>query len=406
MTRAAKHSNSEEIVTVGGGPAGLVTALLIASAGVPVRLFAPPTGKGDTRTTALLRGSVEVLRTVGAWDELAGVAAPLNVMRIVDATGRLLRAPEVSFDSGEIGGGPFGYNVKNSVLVKALENGAAHYKGLSVDRRKIAAVTPGQQEVQLKAEDGAAISTPLVAAADGRNSLCRKAAGITTSEGRYEQMALAFNIVHEIDHENVSTEFHIDSGPLTFVPLPGRASSIVWVVRPAEARRLLALEDAALCEELRRRSYAILGDVLEVGPRAAFPLSILSVSTMAARRIALIGEAGHVVPPIGAQGLNLGFRDAANLAELVADAWRAGTDPGDKALLDTYAGRRRADVAARTAAIDLLNRSVLSGFLPLQAARGAGLYLLQKLGPLRRLVMELGIEEPGIASRIMRGEPL
>jgi len=406
MARMAKHPSSGEIVTVGGGPAGLATALLIASAGVPVRLFAPPADPNDTRTTALLRGSVEVLKAAGVWNKLAGDAAPLNVMRIVDATGRLLRAPEVTFDCREIGGGPFGYNVKNGILVAALENRAAAVTSLSVDRRKIAVVTPGEQAVRLETEDGAAFSTPLVAAADGRNSPCRKAAGITASEGRYEQMALAFNIAHEIDHDNVSTEFHTESGPLTFVPLPGRASSIVWVVRPAEARRLMALDDAALAEELRQRSYAILGDVLAVGPRAAFPISVLTVSAMAARRIVLIGEAGHVVPPIGAQGLNLGFRDAANLAELVADAWRAGKDPGDKALLETYAGRRRADVKARTTAIDLLNRSVLSGFLPLQAARGAGLYLLQRLGPLRRLIMELGIEEPGTASRIMRGEPL
>ena len=406
MPRPRAHRNLDEIITVGGGPAGLITAVLVASAGVPVRLFAPPTDPNDTRTTALLRGSLAVLKAASVWEDLAGAAAPLELMRVIDATGRLLRAPEVSFDCKEIGGGPFGYNVTNGALVKALEARTETLACLTVDRRKIVAVRPGEQAVRLEVEDGASFSAALVAAADGRNSLCRGAAGITTSEGRYEQMALAFNIAHEIAHDNVCTEIHGDAGPLTFVPLPGRASSIVWVVRPAEARRLMALDDAALCEELRHRSYAILGDVLEVGPRAAFPISILSASTMAARRIALVGEAGHVVPPIGAQGLNLGLRDAATLAEIAADAWRAGADPGGAQVLGAYARRRRADVAARTAAIDVLNRSILSGFLPLQAFRGAGLHLLRRLGPLRRLVMELGIEQPGTAPRIIRGEPL
>lgn len=406
MPRPHAHRPSDEIAAVGGGPAGLVTALLIASAGAPVRLFAPPREAKDTRTTALLRGSVAVLKALGVWERLAGAAAPLKVMRIVDATGRLLRAPEVSFDSAEIGGGPFGYNIKNSALIEALEDRAGTIAGLAVDRRKIVAVTPEAEAVGLEADDGTPFSAALVAAADGRNSLCRRAAGIATSEGRYEQTALAFNIAHEVPHDNVSTEFHTATGPLTFVPLPGRESSVVWVVRPAEARRLMALDAAALGEELREKSFAILGDILEAGPRAAFPIGVLAASAMAARRIALIGEAGHVVPPIGAQGLNLGFRDAATLAEIVADARRAGEDPGEEALLNAYARRRRVDIAARAAAVDLLNRSVLSGFLPLQAARGAGLYLLRRLGPLRRLMMELGIEPPGAAPRIMRGEPL
>lgn len=406
MPRRAPDRSSDEIITVGGGPAGLVVASLLASAGIPARLFAPSADPNDTRTTALLRGSVALLRAIGVWDELSEAAAPLERMRIIDATGRLFRAPEVTFDSAEIGGGPFGYNIKNGDLVAALERQAAALPSLRVDRRKIVAVTPDEAEVRLEAEDGVSFSTPLIAAADGRNSLCRKAAGITTSQSRYEQMALAFNIEHEAAHENVSTEIHTDAGPLTFVPLPGRASSIVWVARPEEARRLMDMDEAALREELRERSFAILGDVLKTGPCAAFPIGMLSVSRMAAKRVALIGEAGHVVPPIGAQGLNLGFRDAATLAELVADAWRAGEDPGSAEVLQAYRSRRRADVATRTAAIDLLNRSVLSGFLPLQAARGVGLFLLQKLGPLRRLTMELGIEQVGTVPRIMRGEPL
>lgn len=397
-----RREGASDACVVGGGPAGLVAAILLARAGLAVRLFAPPPPAGDTRTSALMRGSVALLDALGVWPRIADKAAPLAHMRIVDATGRLLRAPEVVFDAAEIGEPAFGSNVRNRDLLAALDRLARRTQGLTPDARAVAALRPGAELAELVAADGERIPARLVVAADGRNSLCRRAAGIAVRETRYPQTALAFDIGHELAHGDVSTEFHTDSGPLTFVPLPGAQSSVVWVVRPDEAAALLALDEAAFAARLEERCFSFLGRLGPVGPRGAFPLSAMTAQRMAARRVALIGEAGHVVPPIGAQGLNLGLRDAAALAETVAEARAAGTDIGADATLARYADWRRADIASRATGIDLLNRSVLSDFLPVQLARGAGLYLLGRVGPLRRFAMAAGMEPPGRQPRIMR----
>lgn len=389
---------------VGGGPAGLVAALLLARAGAAVTHFAPPMAHGDTRTTALLQGSVALLEALDVWAAVREKAAALNVMRLIDATGRLIRAPEVSFDSNEMGHAPFGYNVRNADLVAVLAAHTAANARITTVALPVNAVDVRDDHVALACAGADTHKAGLVAAADGRNSMCRAAAGIAVSHKPYDQTALAFDITHTLDHGHVSTEFHTQTGPFTFVPLPGHASSIVWVVRPAEAARLMALDDAAIMEEVRRCSFAFLGDITSVGPRAAFPLGMASAYVMGKNRIALVGEAGHVVPPIGAQGLNLGFRDAAALADVVEDALAAGRDPGGPQALADYDGRRKADVASRAMTIDLLNRSVLSPFLPVQAARGAGLYALSKIGALRRLAMNLGMNPPGKPPRLMRRE--
>ncbi|MGD9867536.1 MAG: FAD-dependent monooxygenase, partial [Hyphomicrobiales bacterium] len=192
------------------------------------------------------------------------------------------------------------------------------------------------------------------------------------------------------------------AGPFTTVPLPGSESSLVWVVRPRDAERLMELESRDFAQEIESRLQGSLGRVGAIGPRSAFPLSGLVPERFASRRIALVGEAAHVVPPIGAQGLNLGFRDAATLADLAGAAVRRGADPGSEALLSRYDSARRGDVLTRTFAIDVVNRSLLSNFLPLQAARGAGLQLLNVVGPLRRFVMRQGLAPQSSVPSLMR----
>ena len=203
--------------------------------------------------------------------------------------------------------------------------------------------------------------------------------------------ALTVCLAHTRPHHGISTEFHTTSGPFTLVPLPGVRSSLVWVLDPAEADHIAALDDAALSAEIERRSHSILGKITVEPGRGIFPLSIATAQRFAARRIALIGEAAHVIPPIGAQGLNLGLRDAAAIGELAITAHRGGDDIGGDAVLAAYDKMRRSDVARRTLAIDLLNRTLLADFLPVQSARGLGLYLLDKIGPLRRAVMREGL---------------
>lgn len=383
---------------VGGGPAGIASALALGRAGLDVVLAAPPHRPlglaADTRTAALFAGSIELLKNVGAWEALAPHSAPIEAIRIVDDTGGLLRAPEVVFTASEVGRDAFGWNVPNDRLVAALLTAAAAPESrVSLhETAGIAKVEIGSTAARLTSQEEAEFEARLVVGADGRNSICRAAAGITTRSWRYEQAALIATFRHGRPHQGISTEFHRPAGPFTTVPLPGLRSSLVWVERPEEARRLLALDEAAFRSTLEGRLQGLLGAVGEIGPRAVFPLSGLTAETFGRNRVALVGEAGHVIPPIGAQGLNLGLRDAATLADCVAAASVEGRDPGGAEALDAYSRRRRPDVAARVATVDVLNRSLLSGFLPVHLARGLGLVALRAVGPLRRLAVREGLQ--------------
>ncbi|MEP7031502.1 MAG: FAD-dependent monooxygenase, partial [Pseudolabrys sp.] len=220
------------------------------------------------------------------------------------------------------------------------------------------------------------------------------------------QSALTVCIKHSRPHRYASTEFHTASGPFTLVPLTGNRSSLVWVLDPVHADEIGALDDLALAGEIERASHSILGKI-EVEPgRGLFPLSVATARSFAAKRIALIGEAAHVIPPIGAQGLNLGLRDAATIGELAVTAHRDGRDVGGGDVLSAYDKMRRADVGSRTFAIDLLNRTLLTDFLPVQGMRGLGLYLIDRFGPLRRAAMREGIAPVASQPRLMRGEAI
>jgi 2-octaprenyl-6-methoxyphenol hydroxylase len=394
-----------EAAVVGGGPAGLTAAIALASAGIATALIAPRP-VDDHRTTALLSGSVTALETLDVWDGCAAEAAPLRAMRIVDATNRLVRAPEVCFTAAEIGLDAFGHNIENRHLIAALDARAGALPSLKRIEDEARAVETGDGQVTIALADGRTIAAKLVIGADGRRSLCRAAAGIDTDGRSYPQTALTFNLGHARPHHDTSTEFHTESGPFTLVPLPGNRSSLVWVVEPREAEWIAALDDAALSEEIERRSHSILGRIAVEPGRGIFPLAVETARRFAINRIALIGEAAHLIPPIGAQGLNLGLRDAATIGELAVEARRHGGDIGAPDLLGRYDALRRADVQSRALAVDLLNRSLLSGFLPVQSARGLGLYLIDRIGPLRRAVMREGVAPARSQPRLMRGETL
>jgi 2-octaprenyl-6-methoxyphenol hydroxylase len=211
------------------------------------------------------------------------------------------------------------------------------------------------------------------------------------------------NLEHDVPHHDHSSEFHTPTGPFTLVPLKGRRSSLVWVQEPGEAERLHALDDETLALEIERRAASILGRMRIVGTRQLYPLGGLSAKTVAANRCALVGEAAHVFPPIGAQGLNLGFRDVATLGEVLVAARRRGEDIGALSVLAAYERARRPDIASRTTAVDLLNRSLLSDLLPVQLLRGLGLYLAGRVPPLRRFLMREGIAPAMARPRLMRG---
>jgi 2-octaprenyl-6-methoxyphenol hydroxylase len=386
-----------DAVVVGDGPAGLIAALALAKLQVRIVLVAPPAEPArlaaDTRTTALFGGSIELLHHVEAWAALESLCAPLTGLRIIDDTGALLRAPETLFRASDLGLVGFGFNVANSDLTRVLSE-LVELRGSWITRAQARVVALDHRDdhvVVVTDNHRHPIHGRLVVAADGRNSVCRKAAAIAAETWSYPQGALATRFEHSRPHGETSTEFHRRAGPLTTVPMPGQQSSLVWVDRPDETARLMALSDDAFARELEDRLQGLLGAVRKVQRRAVFPLSGLSAETMGRNRVALVGEAAHVLPPIGAQGLNLGFRDAAWLAEIVSAARARGDDIGSSEVLESYDRARRPDVATRTVAIDALNRSLTADLLPLDLLRGAGLASLNAFPSLRQLVMKEGI---------------
>jgi 2-octaprenyl-6-methoxyphenol hydroxylase len=401
-TSARPTAQTTSAAVIGGGPAGLVAALALAHFGVPTVLVAPRPGPADNRTTALMGPSVKALEALGVWSHCRDYAAPLRAMRIVDDTGRLWRAPEVQFEATEIGLEAFAWNIENFRLVAALWDRVAAMPSLTHLATAAQSVSIDRSGVAAVLADGTALDCRIAVGADGRNSICRTAAGIGSDSRTYPQTALTFTLAHTRPHHDISTEFHTAHGPFTLVPLPGLRSSLVCVVAGDEAERLCALADAALDAEIERRSHSILGKTHVEPGHGMFPMAVATARKFAANRIALVGEAAHVFPPIGAQGLNLGLRDAVVIAEIAGDIHLRGGDIADA--IAAYDRRRRSDVASRSIAVDLLNRSLLSDFLAVQGLRCLGLYALDRIGPLRRAAMREGVAPRAGLPVLMGGE--
>lgn len=390
------------IAIVGAGAAGLSAAIAFARDGFDTALIGGLDVRRDGRTVALLNGSVRFLEALGVWPSLAAEAAPLETMRIIDDTGSLFRPPPASFSSREIDLDAFGWNIENITLVEKLAKAAQTYEHLTILPQQAADFRAEADRAVLTLADGSEIQANLVVAADGRNSKLRQIAGIEAHTWSYPQTALTMILAHDREHRDTSTEFHTRHGPFTLVPLPGKRSSLVWVTSPKQAERLAKLDDAALALEVEHQAHSLLGAMRIDGPRGVVPMSGLSVNRFGAPRLALVGEAAHVFPPIGAQGLNLGFRDVASLRDAVVDAFDNGHEPGSDETLRQYQRSRDLDVRLRTAAVDGLNRTLLTGLLPADLLRGAGLLALSRVGFLRRAVMREGVLPHMGAPRLMQ----
>jgi 2-octaprenyl-6-methoxyphenol hydroxylase len=377
-----------DIAVVGGGLAGTVAALAAAAEGWRVAFIAPEPPRQDGRTTALLSESLDLLSSLGVWDTVRPSSAPLRTMRILDGTSRLFRAPPVSFHSSEIDLDAFGYNIPNQPLFDALHAAAASESRIDRFEASLTIAEHIEDDIVLYLDDGTEIRAAAALAADGRNSTLRDAIGISVKTWSYPQSALVMNFSHRFGHGDVSTEFHTEQGPFTQVPLPGNRSSLVWAVKPDQVDDILALPLNQLNAEVERRMHSILGAVEVENEPQAWPLSSLIAHRFGAGRTMLVGETGHAFPPIGAQGLNLGLRDIKQAIDSLREA--GGPEQAPRAV-ESYNRKRRLDVTSRTAGVDLLNRALLSSFLPMQALRAGGLAALSSIPPLRLLAMREGM---------------
>lgn len=394
--------DTTDILISGGGVAGLAAAAAFGSAGFDVICVDPtaPVTDGadpgaDLRTTAILTPSVDVLTAAGVWQKLAPHAAALQVMRIVDAGGpdatpRIVKdfnAADISHDA------PFGWNLPNWLLRREMVARLAELPNVTFrPGTGTARVTTRSTEALVTLTDGTRVAARLLVAADGRDSPMRTALGIPVTTRRYGQKALAFAVTHPIPHENVSTEIHRSGGPFTLVPLPDRdgrpASAVVWMERGPEAARLAALPVPDFEAEVNARSCHILGPLTLVSRRQVWPIIAQVAERMSGERTALMAEAAHVMPPIGAQGLNMSLADLGALIDL------AQADPahlGSAAMLDAYHRRRHLDVQARVLGIDMLNRASMAGAQPLRDLRATALNALYSLAPVRRTLMRTGM---------------
>ena len=427
MTHAPPPSTElrADVAIAGGGMVGMTLAAGLATAGLSVVVIdaeapAARTAAGfDGRSSAIARASQQVLAGVGAWTGMAAEAQPILDIRVSDgdSTGGVSRL-FLHYDHRDLAArgtaddaGPLGFIIENRVIRRALLqrpaglptlNHLAPARAVSVDRRDGTAI--------VRLEDGRSVSARLAIAADGRTSPMREAAGIRVTEWAYAQTGIVCTVAHEKPHGAVAHEHFLPAGPFAMLPMVDdnglHRSSIVWTERRDLAPAMMALDDAAFAAEIARRFGASLGRLTPIGRRFAYPLTLVHAERYVDRRLALLGDAAHAIHPIAGQGLNLGLRDVAALAETVVDAHRLGLDIGDALVLERYERWRRFDNMVLLAVTDGLNRLFSNDLAPLRLARDLGLAAVNRMPPLKRLFMRHAMGLVGDLPRLMRGDCL
>ena len=393
--------DTTDILISGGGVAGLTAACALGTAGFRVICVdpAPPVTEAgaegaDLRTTAFLQPSIPVLQAAGLWSRLEPHAAPLQVMRIIDAGGPEPQARLTKdFDAADISDAPFGWNLPNWLLRREMVARIAELPNVSLrPGTGFARMLAREAEALVTLTDGRQVAAKLVVGADGRTSPVREALGIAAKTTRYGQKALAFAVAHDIPHGNVSTEVHRKGGPFTLVPLPDRdghpASAVVWMETGPEVARLAALPVAEFEAEMTARSSGILGPLRLLTRRSVWPIISQIAERMSGPRTVLMAEAAHVVPPIGAQGLNMSLADLAALLDLTE---RHRQDPGARSVTETFHCSRHLDVQARVTGIDILNRASMAETPMLRDLRARGLEALYSTRAVRQMLMRAGL---------------
>jgi 2-octaprenyl-6-methoxyphenol hydroxylase len=399
-----------ELLIAGGGLNGLLLGIACAGAGLGCVVVdredpAAMLDQGfDGRSSAIAYGSQQVLQAIGVWPALAADAEPIREIRVADDNAPLF----LHYDHRELGtDAPLGWIVENRVLRRALLDRARALPSLSLlAPLEVASVETSPSAAAAALSDGRRIGVRLVAAADGAQSPLRQAAGVRTIEWRYPQTAIVTTVAHARPHAGIAVEHFLPAGPFAILPMTGNRSSIVWTERAELATRLMALPDADFRLELAARFGDFLGAVEPVAPRWSYPVGLMLAERYVDRRLALVGEAAHVIHPIAGQGLNLGIRDVAALAELVIDQRRLGLDIGDDAVLRRYQQWRRLDAVLLAAVTDGLNRLFSNSVAPVRFVRDLGLAAVDRLPPVKRFLMRDAMGITGDLPRLVRGEPL
>lgn len=399
-----------ELLIAGGGLNGLALGIACAGTGLACAVVeredpsVMSAAAFDGRSSAIAYGSQQVLNAIGVWPSIAMQAEPILEIRVADDNAPFF----LHYDHRELGSDtPLGWIVENVVLRLALLEHARGLRNLTLlapAEIRSTETTAGRASAILG--DGRRLGARLIAAADGANSPLRRAAGIRTVEWRYRQRAIIATVRHERPHRGVAVEHFLPAGPFAILPMTANRSSIVWTEQEKTAARIVTAPDSVFLGELAPRIGDFLGAVAVIGPRRSYPLGLMVADRYIDRRLALVGEAAHVIHPIAGQGLNLGLRDVAALAELIVDARRLGLDIGDASLLQRYQRWRRFDGIVLAAVTDGLNRLFSNESTPLRTIRDVGLAAVNRVPPLKRFLMRDAMGITGELPRLVMGEPL
>jgi 2-octaprenyl-6-methoxyphenol hydroxylase len=401
-----------DILIAGGGFPGLALAIALKQAlGATFRVavadpaFVRATAD-DPRATAIAAAARHLFEAVGVWDAVAGGAQPILDMAVTDSRVADVVRPVFLTFAGEVAPGEaFAHMVENAQLLAAL-TAKARAEEVLLRPAAVTAFEAAAPRVAAVLDDGSTWSASLLVAADGARSRVRDLAGIATVGWTYSQSAIVTTVAHERDHGGRAQEHFLEAGPFAILPLTGRRSSIVWTEARAEAERIVALPDAEFHAELERRFGLELGNIDVAWPRRAYPLGFSVARAFVGRRVVLVGDAAHVIHPIAGQGLNMGLRDVAALAEAIVDAARLGLDPGSAEVLDRYQAWRRFDTMAMGVATDGLNRLFSNHSDVLKFIRDLGLGIVDRLPALKDLFIQEAAGLTGEVPKLLRGEAL
>ena len=401
-----------DVLIGGAGFAGLALAIALRQGlgeSFHVTVADPALGRshaGDARASAIAAAARRLFETIGVWDQVAPGAQPILDMVVTDSKLQdVMRPTYLSFSGKVAPGEPFAHMIENPALLAALI-ARAKQEGVELRTEAVTGFEASTDRVTVALSSGEPISAKLLVAADGARSPIREAAGIRSTGWSYDQSGIVTTVSHERDHHGRAEEHFLPAGPFAILPLKGRRSSIVWTEEKREAERVVALPDDGFHAELERRFGLKLGEIALAGPRRAYPLGLSMARSFIGERLALVGDAAHVIHPIAGQGLNLGLRDVAALAEAVVDAARLGLDPGGPDVMTRYQRWRRFDTAAMGVATDGLNRLFSNSSDALRIVRDVGLGLVDRMPALKSLFIREAAGLTGDVPKLLRGEAL